>query len=175
MVTQANNQVVQNVVLRKATPADFPGIREVARISRLDALSHFMTAEEVEEEVEQYYNDGVLNGILDNPANAIFVAEVGSQMVGHCSVLPRDRRSRPRLLQFYVRPATQRHGVGEMLFEAARNHLKQAGSSEMYVSTLGDNKVGRSFLEKNGCRLLQVYDQTWNGKTHSIAFYFLPL
>lgn len=174
MVTQAN-KVRQNLELRLATPADFPSIREVARLSRKGALSHFMTEDEIEDEVQQYYNDDVLNGILSNPANAIFVVVDGDQTLGHCSVLPKDRRGKPRLLQFYVRPDTQRAGIGEMLFDRARQWLTDAEASDMYISTLGDNNVGRSFLEKHNCRLLQVYDQTWDGKTHSIALYYLPL
>jgi GNAT superfamily N-acetyltransferase len=178
MVVQANssnNGVAGEIHLRKATAADFHSIREVARLSRLGALSHFMTEEEVEAEVEQYYNDDVLNGVLANPANAIYVVEKGPLMIGHGSVLPEDRRGRPRLLQFYVRPGFQRHGVGQMLFDRAKDHLREAGAKEMYISTLGDNEVGRAFLEKHDCRLLQVYDKIWNGETHSVAFYYLPL
>jgi len=175
MVTEVNKGVGEQLQLRKATAQDFPAIREIARSSRMMANSHFMTEEEVEEEVQIYYNDDVLNGVINHPDNAIYVVERGSQLIGHCSVLTKDRRGRPRLLQFYVRPETQGKGAGTMLFDRARTHLKEAGAGEMYVSTLGDNTLGRNFLEKHGCRLLQVYDSMWDGKTHTVAFYYLPL
>ena len=175
MVTQANNGVGEQLKLRKATAEDFESIREIARSSRMIANSHFMTQEEVDEEVQIYYNDDVLNGIINNPANAIYVVERGNHLLGHCSVLPKDRRGRPRLLQFYVRPEGQGQGVGTMLFQKAVAHLKEAGCTDMYVSTLGDNSVGRTFLERHGCRLMQVYDSMWDGKTHTVAFYYLPL
>jgi GNAT superfamily N-acetyltransferase len=169
------DEEIQYLTVRMATPTDFPAIREVARISRAVSFKHFMTEEEVEEEVETYYNDHVLNGILTNPANAIFVAEKGEGLVGYCSVLPKDRRGRPRLLQFYVRPEAQRQGVGELLFERARGFLKDAGCAEMFVSTLGENMMGRKFFEKRGCKLLQEYESIWNGSSHLIAVYHLGL
>ena len=172
MVTKTNEEVAGDLTLRKATPQDFDAIRDIALRSRMAALSHFMTEDEVEDEVKLYYSDDVLNGILNNPNNVIYVVEKGSQMVGHGSVLLQDRRGKPRLLQFYVRPGYQRLGIGEMLFDSARTWLKNLGASEMYISTLGDNTVGRSFLTKHGCHLLQIVDKVWDGATHSVAFYY---
>jgi GNAT superfamily N-acetyltransferase len=172
---ETGDEEIQYLTVRKATPADFPAIREVARTSRAVSFKHFMTEEEVEDEVETYYNDQVLNGILSNPANAIFVAEKGDTLTGYCSVLPKDRRGRPRLLQFYVRPEAQRQGVGELLFERGRSFLKDAGCTEMYISTLGENMMGRKFFEKRGCKLLQEYESVWDGSSHLIAVYYLSL
>jgi diamine N-acetyltransferase len=166
---------IQYLTVRKAEATDFPAIREVARDSRAVSFKHFMTDDEVEEEVETYYSDEVLHGILGNPANAIFVAERSNTLVGYCSVLPKDRRGRPRLLQFYVKSEAQRQGVGELLFERGRSFLKEAGCPEMYISTLGENIMGRKFFEKRGCRLLQEYESIWNGSSHLIAVYHLGL
>src|SRR5690348_15496564 len=93
--------------LRSVTPADYQAIREVATLSRRASLGHFMTEEEIAEEVDHYYRDEVLNGIISNPANAMYVAERGDKILGYCSALPKDRRGRPRILQFYVRPDAQ--------------------------------------------------------------------
>ncbi len=179
VLTRSNNgqqsDDIEYLELRKATAADFEAIREVARLSRKSAFSHFMDDEDIATEVEKYYNDAVLSGIVNNPANAMFVAERGKTILGYCSVLPKDRKGRPRLLQFYVRPETQRQGVGELLFERARSFLKEAGQSEMFVSTIGSNIIGRNFFEKKGCRLIYEYSSTWDGNTHDIAVYHLEL
>lgn len=172
---QSESDEIQYLYVRKATQADFEAIREVARESRKSAFSHFMDDDDIAAEVEKYYNDEVLSGILSNPANTIFVAERGDRIAGLCSVLPKDRRGRPRLLQFYVRPADQRQGVGELLFEKAGAFLKEAGQSEMYVSTIGANIIGRSFFSKKGCRLIYEYSSTWDGNTHDIAVYHKDL
>ncbi len=157
--------------IRNATPKDFAGIREVATLSRQASLGHYMGQEEIEDEVAHYYNDNVLNGILSNPANAIYVAERGSKILGYCSVLPKDRRGRPRILQFYVRPDEQRHGVGELLFERSYSHLREAGVNQLFVSIITENTGGRAFFDKKGLALVQMYDSTWDGKTHTIAVY----
>jgi GNAT superfamily N-acetyltransferase len=159
------------VNLRRATPADFTAIREVATLSRHASLGHYLTEEEIEDEVAVYYKDEVLNGILSNPANSIYVAERGGKILGYCSVLPKDRRGRPRILQFYVRPDEQRHGVGELLFERARNHLREAGVKDLFISIIAENNIGRAFFEKKGMTLVQLYESTWDGKTHEIAVY----
>ena len=85
-------EVAGDLTLRKATSQDFDAIRDIALRSRMAALSHFITEDEVEDEVKLYYSDDVLNGILNNPNNVIYVVEKGSQMVGHGSVLLQDRR-----------------------------------------------------------------------------------
>src|SRR4051812_29319413 len=94
---QTNDEDLDFINLRKARPADFHAIREVATIARRASLGHYMTEEELSDEVDVYYSDNVLNGILNNPANAIYVAERGSKILGYCSALPKDRRGRPRL------------------------------------------------------------------------------
>lgn len=168
---QTNDEELDFINLRKARPADFNGIREVATISRRASLGHYMTEEEIADEVDVYYRDDVLNGILNNPANGIYVVERGNKILGYCSALPKDRRGRPRLLQFYVRPDAQRQGVGELLFERARNHLREAGVDDMFVSIIAENTSGRAFFDKKGLTLVQMYDSTWDGKTHTIAVY----
>jgi GNAT superfamily N-acetyltransferase len=176
--TRSNNGQIEEVeylYVRKATKDDFPAIREVARMSRKSAFAHFMDDEEIAAEVEKYYSDEVLSGILANPDNAIFVAERGDTSLGFCSVLPQDRRGRPRLLQFFVRPEAQRQGVGELLFEHACLFLKEAGKDEMYISTLGANFIGRKFFEKKGCRLIYEFTSIWDGETHDIAVYHIAL
>ncbi|NWJ47766.1 MAG: GNAT family N-acetyltransferase [Chloroflexi bacterium] len=163
------------ITLRKATSADYHAIREVATLSRLQSFKHYMTEEEVHDEVDIYYRDAVLNEIINNPANAIFLAERGTHLLGYLSVLPKDRRGHPRLLQFYVRPDVQRQGVGELLYEKALNFLHEAGINEMYISTMEENVIGRRFYEKKGAKLIQEYDSIWDGKVHTIVVYLVKL
>ncbi|MEI6044221.1 MAG: GNAT family N-acetyltransferase [Chloroflexota bacterium] len=174
-VVTENSEELDFLNVRKATEKDFPAIREVATLSRLASWGHFMTKEQIEEEVEHYYNDDILTAIIDNHSNATYVAERGGKILGYCSAIPKDRRGRPRLLQFYVRPDTQRQGVGELLFERAVNHLRAAGVTELLVSTIAENTSGRSFFEKKGLSLIQMYDSTWEGITHTIAVYHTSL
>jgi GNAT superfamily N-acetyltransferase len=176
-ITTTDDEVeeIEYIYVRRATPADFDHIREVAFLSRKSAFGHFMDDDEIEAEVDKYYNDNVLHSILDNPDNAIFVAERGDKALGHCCVLPSDRKGRPRLLQFYVRPDQQRQGVGELLFEHACLFLRQAGKHDMFVSTVGANIIGRKFFEKKGCRLIYDYTSIWDGKAYEVAVYYLHL
>ncbi len=157
--------------VRKATPADFPAIREVTRQSRKAAFSHFMDDNEIEAEIELYYNDTVLGKILANPANAIFIAEGEGVMLGYICVLPQDRKGRPRLLQFYVRPDGQRQGVGSSLFDRGCAFLKEAGQTEMFMSTVRANEIGLAFFDKKGCRLIYNYNSTWDGNTHEVTVF----
>jgi len=174
-VDQEQEEDLDFITLRKATPQDFDAIREVATLSRESTFGHFMTDEEIEDEVALYYSDEVLHEIMDNHDNAIYVAERGNHILGFCAVLPKDRHGRPRLLQFYVRPDAQRQGVGELLFERARSHLHEAGVTEMFVSTIAENGIGRSFYSKKGLELVEEYDSIWDGKVHTIIVYRMLL
>lgn len=175
VVNENQDEEIDFLNVRTATSADYHAIREVASLSRRASWGHFMTEEEIEDEVEHYYSDEVLNGIISNPANAIYVAERGNKILGYCIALPRDRRGRPRILQFYVRPDAQRQGVGELLLEHAKNHLKESSCRELVISTIAENTIGRSFFEKMGLSLVQMYESTWDGNTHTIAVYHMSL
>ncbi|HEX2915238.1 MAG TPA: GNAT family N-acetyltransferase [Chloroflexia bacterium] len=163
------------IQLRKATQTDFPAIREVAFLSRQKAWGHYMDDNEIESEVAKYYNDDVLNGIISNPANAIFVAEREGRILGYCSVLPKDRRGRPRILQFYVCPKEQRQGIGELLFEKSCDFLRQSGVNDLFVSTMGANMIGRNFFIKKGCDLVYDYTSIWDGRQHEILVFHKEL
>lgn len=165
------SEEIEFITLRKATEADFPAIREDALLARQVSFGYFMTLEDIGSDVEHYYNDKELDSILANPANAIYVAQRGQKILGHLCVLPKDRHGHPRILQFFVRPECQRKGVGELLFERACSHLREAGSTQLMVGTVIQNTYGRSFFEKKGLEQIEEYDSVWDGKTSTVALY----
>jgi ribosomal protein S18 acetylase RimI-like enzyme len=172
MITmESTSEEIEFLTLRKATEADFPSIREDALLAREVSYAYFMTPEDIQADIEHYYNDAVLGSILANPANAIYVAQRGQRIVGHLCVLPKDRHGHSRILQFYVRPECQRQGVGELLFERACNHLREAGSTQFLIGTVVQNNYGRAFFEKKGLEQIEEYDSVWDGKTSTVALY----
>jgi ribosomal protein S18 acetylase RimI-like enzyme len=172
MITmKSTTEEIEFISLRKATAADFPAIREDAQLARQASYSYFMTPEDIQSDIQHYYNDEVLNSILANPANAIYVAQRGQKIVGHLCVLPKDRHGHSRILQFFVRPECQRKGVGELLFEHACTHLREAGSTQFLVGTVIQNNYGRSFFKKKGLEQIEEYDSVWDGKTSTVALY----
>ncbi len=157
--------------VRKATRLDYPALREVARISRKKAFAHFMDDSDIDIEIEKYYSDKVMDDILANPSNTILVAEKAGELVGYICVLPQDRKGRPRLLQFYVHPESQRQGVGRLLFEYGCSFLKEAGKQEVFISTVRANNIGLAFFAKQGCQLIYNYESIWAGESHEVTIF----
>ena len=172
---QSNLKTASQINVRKATRADYPALREVARISRKKAFAHFMDDNEIEAEIEQYYNDKVMDDILANPSNRIFVAEKAGKLLGYICVLPQDRKGRPRLLQFYVHPDAQRQGVGTLLFERGCAYLKESGKEEVFISTVRANNIGLAFFAKQGCQLIYDYESIWSGVSHDVTIFHRDL
>lgn len=174
----SNDQLVQTpdqLNVRKATRTDYPALREIARLSREKAFAHFMDADDIAAEIEKYYNDNVMDQILANPANAIFVAERAGNLLGYICVLPADRKGRPRLLQFYVHPEAQRQGVGSILFQRGCAFLKEGGQKEVFISTVRANNIGLAFFTKQGCRLIYNYESIWDGVSHEVTIFHRQL
>jgi diamine N-acetyltransferase len=168
---EQSSQTSGQLSVRKATQADYPALREIARLSREKAFAHFMDADEIEADIEKYYNDTVMDQILADPANAMFVAEKDGKLLGYICVLPVDRKGRPRLLQFYVHPEAQRQGVGGVLFQRGCAFLKEAGKEEVFITTVRANNIGLAFFDKQGCRLIYNYESIWDGVSHEVTVF----
>ena len=174
-VDQSNLAGNSRLKVRKATRADYPALREIARISRKTAFAHFMDDDEIEAEIKLYYSDEVMDEILANPDNTIYVAEKGGELLGYICVLPEDRKGRPRLLQFYVHPHAYRQGVGSLLFEEGCNFLKEKGKDEVFISTVRANNIGLNFFAKQGCELIYSYESIWSGVSHEVTIFHKEL
>ncbi len=81
-----------------------------------------------------------------------FVAVAGDEIVGFASGGPaRELEGYDgELYAIYLLEAFKRRGIGERLFAAVREALREAGYETMMLWALKDNAAGRAFYEKLG-------------------------
>ncbi|MBO1913767.1 GNAT family N-acetyltransferase, partial [Microvirga sp. 3-52] len=69
----------------------------------------------------------------------------------------------------YILPTHQKCGYGKKLFHNALTTLKSA--SQVFVYVDGNNENARTFYEKQGFQLLDVFDETFEGHPVETAQY----
>jgi ribosomal protein S18 acetylase RimI-like enzyme len=61
----------------------------------------------------------------------------------------------------YVEPRAQGRGVGRLLMRHAAERLREAGARTLFLWTLRDNRIGRSFYDRLGGSVLrEVWSET---------------
>jgi GNAT superfamily N-acetyltransferase len=93
------------------------------------------------------------NGILDG-SEEIYVIEKDKVIYGHLTIGKcRDadkNESTFELWGVYIHPDFLRNGYGHQFLKFCELQARQRGHKEVVLWVLKDNKIGRSFYEKNG-------------------------
>ncbi|MEF8886122.1 MAG: GNAT family N-acetyltransferase [Haloarculaceae archaeon] len=133
--------------IRKATAADSPAIRDIARRS-LQA-SYSLSPQAITTAVEKWYGEMDLEERLDEEGHLYLVAERDGQPVGFSeSRLSEDGAA--TLLWLHVDPAYRGEGVADALLSETHERLEAAGGDRLYGRVLQDNADGNAFYEAQG-------------------------
>ncbi|MFC7166778.1 GNAT family N-acetyltransferase [Halospeciosus flavus] len=146
---------------RSATPDDAPAVRDVARRSWHATYDSLAGPETVSETVDEWYDPADLPEQI-REATCFRVAEDataggtdagadvdGGRVVGFVHG-EYDGDGPARLPRLYLLPDQWRAGVGTSLLTTAETALRGAGASDLELSVLVDNDVGRTFYESRG-------------------------
>ncbi|MFB6189485.1 MAG: GNAT family N-acetyltransferase [Halapricum sp.] len=161
------------MTIRRATPADRPAIRDIARRS-LEA-SYSLSPEAITSAIEEWYAEPRLAETMDAEDRLLLVAEVDGQVVGFSeSTLEEtavfeessDDQQKGMLLWLHVDPAHRGEGIGTELFDATREQLRDQGASVVQGRVLAENTEGNSFFDRYGFVKTGKREIEIDGRTH---------
>lgn len=140
--------------IRRATPADSPAIRDIARRS-LQA-SYSLSPQAITTAISKWYDETDLEETLDEDDHHYLVAERSDQVVGFSESAVSDDEA--TLLWLHVDPAYRGEGIADALFEETSERLESAGADRIYGRVLQDNTGGNAFYER------QEFEQVGQGE-----------
>jgi GNAT superfamily N-acetyltransferase len=134
-------------VIRRATPADAPGIAAVQARTWRHAFADIVDPERmptVEDQAPRWVAHLETGG-------EVHVWDQDGRVVGFVTAGPdRDGAGVGELYAIYVDPPAQGAGVGSALLAAAEQSLRGAGHREAILWTFEANGLARAFYERHG-------------------------
>ncbi len=103
----------------------------------------------------------------------IIVLDVAAVAVGYAMIGPsRDHGpEQGEIYEIYLDPVHQGLGLGELLFEAARNRLDGHGQRGLVVWVLAGNEMAREFYHRRGGKLARsVVDRSTGAPLGKVAY-----
>lgn len=161
------------MTVRRATPADRPAIRDIARRSL--ETSYSLSPQAITSAVEEWYGEDRLAETLEDDDRLLLVIEIDEQVVGFSESTVeetavfeegRDGQQKAMLLWLHVDPAYRGEGVGTELFERTRDRLHEEGASAVQGRVLAENTEGNSFFGKYGFTKVGRREIEIDGRTH---------
>lgn len=118
------------------------------------------------------------NRILGNPDHpgTVLVATRGAEVVGFCAVMPLQTEpdDRPTLdvQTIYLKPGTERHGIGSALFHEVLRHATETGYRLLELWVHRDNTNARAFYEAHGWATDDVpkVEQLWGQEIVEVRY-----
>ena len=117
--------------------------------------------------INRSYSDEML--LMRMQKTIVLIAECEGIPVGFANFTKKDTDGDSELTAMYILPAYQQSGYGQKLFNFAVSMLSDAEQLFVYVD--GRNIAGRTFYEKQGFELLDVFNELFEGYPVETAQY----
>lgn len=139
------------VVVRPATAADLPGVRDVAHRTWHATYDGHIPDTAIERFLEANYSLEALGRALERLGEGMLVAVVDDRVIGY-ALCGENRERRGEIFAIYVLPEWQRKSIGRRLWEQAVEHLRSLGVPDMVIWVLEANETARRFYERQGAK-----------------------
>lgn len=149
--------------LRRATPADRPAIRDIARRS-LQA-SYSLGPQAINSAIEEWYDEDRLESTLADEDRVLLVTEVNEQVIAFSESVV-SAANTGTLLWLHVDPSYRGEGVADALFEATRDDLADLGVTHLRGRVLAENADGNRFYEERGFQQAGTESVDIDGRTY---------
>jgi ribosomal protein S18 acetylase RimI-like enzyme len=156
---------------REATSDDGDAVREIAERS-LEA-SYSLSPGTIQNAVRQWYGADELEAKLDQDGGLLLVCEFEGEVVAftESALIENDDRTVADLLWLHVHPDYRGQGIGDELFEATRDRLRDRGAADLRGRVLSINEAGNTFYKKRGFERAGEGEIEIDGRTHTEVLY----
>lgn len=154
-------------MIRPMTSKDIEHVQQIARVTWRETYSGIIPEELQTTFLEQSYSDMML--LMRMKKTKMLIAESEGVPVGFLNITKVDADGDAELTAMYILPTHQQSGFGKKLFQNALSTLKSA--SQVFVYVDHRNTGGRAFYEKQGFKLLEIFEETFEGHPVETAQY----
>jgi ribosomal protein S18 acetylase RimI-like enzyme len=147
----------EQITIRSATLADYPGL---ARVAREVHEYHVALLPHVFRSVASPFPEGYFAGLVTGDDSDILLAERDGAIMGYATLQLRRAtldilvpRTSAHISNFGVSQAARRHGVGRRLFAACREWTRRKGGASLDLECWEANQEAMRFYEEMGMRV----------------------
>lgn len=116
----------------------------------LNIQNNFLRAAYHEEMLERRMNQSVM-----------LVAEIDEKIVGFANFSPVNEEGEVELAAIYLDPMYQGKGIGTALLQTGLDQLHDV--KRLYLDVEKENHIGRQFYEAKGFKVVEEFDDTFDG------------
>ena len=148
-----------NFIIREMVEEDIKQVQDVAKESWNSTYEGIISREIQENFLSLAYNNGMLEKRLET--TLFFVAELENDIVGFANFSPIVREGEVELSAIYIYPDQQGKGIGTALLQECIKNLENI--KEIYVDVEKENEVGKTFYEAKGLKIVEEFDDNFDG------------
>lgn len=154
-------------MIRPMTSKDIEHVQQIAHITWRETYYGIIPEELQTIFLKHSYSDMML--LMRMKKTAMLIAESEGVPIGFANITKVDDDGDAELTAMYILPTHQQSGYGKKLFLNALSTLKSASQVFVYVDR--KNTSGRAFYEKQGFKLLDIFEETFEGHPVETAQY----
>ncbi|MDW0118032.1 GNAT family N-acetyltransferase [Sporosarcina thermotolerans] len=160
-------------MIRPMTVEDIGYIQQIAHVTWNDTYAGIIPEDVQIAFIKSSYSDAMMMKRMEKTHLLVAECEKGTP-IGFLNFTKKDEDGDSELTAMYILPTYQHSGFGKKLFDQSICMLEDAKQLFVYVDSR--NTVGRSFYEKQGFELIDVFEETFEGYPVETAqyVYYIP-
>ncbi|HIW38798.1 MAG TPA: GNAT family N-acetyltransferase [Candidatus Jeotgalicoccus stercoravium] len=148
-----------NYKIREMLIEDTKQVQDVAKKS-WNATYEGIIPDNIQENfLKGAYNDEMMKKRLIH--SLMLVAEVENKIVGFANFSPVNEKGEVELSAIYLYPEYQGYGIGSALLDKGVSNLENL--KEIYINVEKDNTIGTNFYKAKGFKIVDEYDDNFDG------------
>jgi N-acetylglutamate synthase-like GNAT family acetyltransferase len=140
------------LLIRKATPADIPAIRQIAFDTWPSTYGSILSQEQIDYMLSWMYSFETLQKQMQE-GHQFYIAELSNTTLGFAG-MSRESNTKFKLHKLYVVPTTQKTGAGKALLQQVIEFARDNGGTQLILQVNRHNNA-KVFYEKQGFTVLE--------------------
>lgn len=157
-------------MIRTGTTEDISSVQEIAYISWSDTYEGIIPSPVQKSFLDKSYSFPMMEMRLKK--TIMLLAEHEGQPIGFANFTKVDEDGDAELIAIYLKPEYQRNGYGKQLLSSG---LALLDGSQLFVYVESKNTKGRHFYETNGFKLIEEFEELFEGYPLQTAKYVYDL
>lgn len=158
-LTKLEGGRAMNCTIRRMLIEDTKQVQDVAKKSWNATYEGIIPNSIQENFLKGAYNDEMIQKRLSH--SLLLVAEAEDKIAGFANFSPVNEQGQTELSAIYLYPEYQGHGIGSALLDKGITMLENL--KEVHLDVEKDNTIGTNFYKAKGFKVVDEYDDNFDG------------